>query len=188
MERLITAFLSSMLFYCLLFSPLYFVARFIIIKRSRFHLWKELLYYSFFLYCVSIFSQTILPSRDFLLGYETAVGRSNFTPFETIMHYVNLLGSPMHTVAVYNLVGNIVLFIPFGFYIPVIWRKLQSLWKMMIVSIIIPVFIETTQYFIGRSIDVDDVILNTLAIIIGYFIYRVGNWFLKITAYKKEKR
>ena len=104
------------------------------------------------------------------------------------MHYVNLLGSPMHTVAVYNLVGNIVLFVPFGFYIPVIWRKLQSLWKMMIVSIIIPVFIETTQYFIGRSIDVDDVILNTLAIIIGYFIYRVGNWLLKITAYKKEKR
>ena len=185
---MITAFLSSMLFYCLLFSPLYFVVRFIIIKRSRFYLWKELLYYSFFLYCVCIFSQTILPSREFLLGSDSAVGRSNFTPFDTIMLYVNLLGSPMHTIAVYNLLGNIVLFVPFGFYIPAIWRKLQTLWKMMIVSIAIPIFIETTQYFIGRSIDVDDVILNTIAIIIGYCLYIVGNRLLKITVYKREKR
>ena len=185
---MITAFLSSMLLYCLLFSPFYFVIRFKFIKRSHFYLWKELLYYTFFLYCVCIFSQTILPSREFLLGYESAVGRSNFTPFETIMLYVNLLGSPMHTIAVYNLVGNIVLFVPFGVYIPLIWRKLQTLWKMIIVSIVIPLFIETTQYFIGRSIDVDDVILNTIAIIIGYFLYIVGNVMFKITVYKRKKR
>ena len=170
-KQLITAFLFSMLGYCILLSPLYILIRFIFIKRTRFHFLRELWYYSFFLYCVGIFSQTILPSREFLLGHESAVGRSNFTPFETIQFYLNQLGGPMHTVAVYNLVGNIVLFVPFGFYIPSIWHKLQSLWKMVVVSFTIPLFIETTQYFIGRSIDVDDVILNTLAIIIGYSLF-----------------
>ena len=169
-----------MFFYCLLFSPIYFVARFLIVKRSHFHLWKELLYYSFFLYSVSIFSQTILPSREFLLGYESAVGRSNFTPFQTITLYVNQLGGPMHSVAVFNLVGNIVLFVPFGFYIPAIWKTLQSLWKMLIVSIIIPIFIEGTQYFIGRSIDVDDVFLNTIAILVGYCLFKIGKLLLQL--------
>ncbi len=158
--------------YCILLSPIYFLVRSIIIKRSHFHFLRELWYFSFFLYSVCIFSQTILPSREFLLGYES-VGRSNFTPFETIQFYVNRLGGPMHTIAVYNLVGNILLFIPFGFYIPSIWRKLQSLWKMVVVSFVIPLFIETTQYFIGRSIDVDDVILNTFAILIGYSLFYV---------------
>ncbi len=170
---MITAFLFSMFIYCILFSPLYFLIRFIIIKRAHFDFWKELLYYSFFLYSVCIFSQTILPSREFLLGYESTVGRSNFTPFATIQLYVNLLGGPMHTVAVYNLVGNIVLFVPFGFYIPLIWKKYQYLWKMLIVSFAVPLFIETTQYFIGRSIDIDDVILNTIAIIIGYILFKI---------------
>jgi len=173
--------------YCILLSPLYFLARFIIIKRSHFQLWKELLYYSFFLYSVCIFSQTILPSRDFLLGYESAVGRSNFTPFETIQFYVNRLGGPMHTVAVYNLVGNVVLFVPFGIYIPAIWNKLQSLWIMLIVSFAIPLFIETTQYFIGRSIDVDDIILNTIAILIGYSLFGIVKWTFQLYVYKVEK-
>ena len=184
---MITAFLFSMFGYCILLSPLYFLIRFIIIKRSRFYFLKELLYYSFFLYSVCIFSQTILPSREFLLGYESAVGRSNFTPFETIQFYVNRLGGPMHTVAVYNLVGNVVLFVPFGIYIPMIWHKLQLLWKMLIVSFIIPLFIETTQYFIGRSIDVDDVILNTIAILIGFSIFKIGKRVLQMYVYKEER-
>ena len=178
-KQLIIEFLTSMLLYCLLFSPIYFVIRFLIIKRSHFHLWKELLYFSFFLYSVSIFSQTILPSREFLLGYESGAGRNNFTPFQTIAFYVKQLGGPLHSVALYNLVGNIVLFVPFGFYIPVIWKKFQYLWKMLIVSITIPVFIEGTQYFIGRSIDVDDVFLNTIAIIIGFCLFKIGNCLLQ---------
>ena len=184
---MITAFLFSMFGYCILLSPLYLLVRFIIIKHSQFHFWKELLYYSFFLYCVCIFSQTILPSREFLLGYESSVGRSNFTPFETIQFYVNRLGGPMHTVAVYNLVGNVLLFVPFGIYIPAIWHKLQLLWKMLIVSFTIPLFIETTQYFIGRSIDVDDVILNTIAIMIGYSLFKMGKWTFQMYVYKAER-
>ena len=93
----------------------------------------------------------------------------------------------MHTVAVYNLVGNILLFVPFGIFIPSIWHKLQSLWKMLIVSFTIPLFIETTQYFIGRSIDVDDVILNTIAILIGFSLFKIGKWMIQINGYKAER-
>lgn len=178
-----------MLIYCILFSPLYFIARFLIIKNKNipFNGLHELWYYTFFLYCVCIFSQTILPSKEVLLGYEDAVGSSNFILFETIRLYLSKLGGPMHTVALYNLVGNIVLFVPFGFYIPSIFRQLQSFWKICLVALAIPLFIETTQYFIGRSIDVDDVILNTLAILIGYCLFYVVKRLLNFHIYKAEK-
>ena len=184
---MITAFIVSMLTYCLMFSPVYFIARFVKKKKQSFYFWKELWYFSFFLYCVCIFSQTILPSREVLLGNEELIGGSNFIPFVTIRFYINQLGGSMHTVALYNLLGNIVLFVPFGFYIPSIFRQFQSPWKMYVVAVAIPVFIETTQYFIGRSIDVDDVILNTLAILIGYSLFYVVRRMFKYRIYKAKK-
>ena len=44
---------------------------------------------------------------------------------------------------------------------------------MHVVAFLIPLFIECTQYFIGRSIDVDDVLLNAIAIVIGFVLYKV---------------
>ena len=111
----------------------------------------------------------------------------NLEPFRTINNYIWELGGPVHTIALYNLLGNILLFIPFGFFIPSIWRKCHSWWKMLLIALFVPLFIETTQYFIGRSVDIDDVILNMFAIIIGYILYMMIVFSYKMPSYKVEK-
>jgi glycopeptide antibiotics resistance protein len=172
--------------YCLLLSPIYFVIRGISLRNKAFYLWKELWNFSFFLFTVAILSQTIIPSRDFFSDFET-YQKLNLVPFQTINIYIGELGGPIHTIALYNLLGNILLFIPFGFFIPSIWIRCNSWGKMLLIALFVPFFIETTQYFIGRSVDVDDVILNTLAIIIGYILYIIFSFVLKTPYYKAEK-
>ena len=137
----------------------------------------------FFCYCVSIFSQTIIP--DFWIEngqLKFATGHfmsSNFIPFATIHNYIGQLQGPIARIAFYNLAGNIVLFIPFGFFIPLLWQKFRSIGAMLMISLCIPLFIEGTQYFIGRSSDIDDVLLNALAILFGYGVYLLV-YFMKI--------
>lgn len=47
-------------------------------------------------------------------------------------------------------------------------------------------FIEFVQYFIGRSADIDDLMLNTLGGILGYFIYvAFSNMFKDKNIWKK---
>ncbi|MEG0470958.1 MAG: VanZ family protein [Solibacillus sp.] len=131
----------------------------------------------FFLYCVSIFSQTIIPDFYFMNGtivFNTTSPymRSNFTLFQTIHLYYDQLSGPIAMIAFYNLAGNIILFIPFGFFIPLLFKRFRGWVKMHIVAFSIPLFIEFTQHYIGRSIDVDDVLLNAIAIIMGFALYK----------------
>lgn len=164
--------------YCLVCLPLYLLLRYYMMK-NRGKCWRrETVMLLFFLYCVSIFSQTIIPNFSMIDGRiifntTTAYSRSNFIPLKTILLYYDQLNGPLATIAFYNLAGNIVLFIPFGFFIPLLWPKCNGWVKMHVVAFIIPLFIECTQYFIGRSIDVDDVLLNALAIVIGFILYKV---------------
>ena len=182
---MIQSFLQSMFLFCMLLSPIYFLVRFWVMRKKPVSVVRESMMYIFFLYCVSIFSQTIIPHFNLINGdvdfyFERSYVSSNFVPFETISLYTKQLSGPLAHIAFYNLAGNIVLFIPFGLLIPLLWRAFRSFLGMLVLAIFIPVFIEGTQYFIGRSVDIDDVILNALAIIFGYFVYAVARRITKI--------
>lgn len=159
--------------------PFYIIVRGLYMRTREKNWFREMLMLLFFLYSVSIFSQTIIPNfyimnGRIVLDTLTAYARSNFTPLQTILLYYDQLSGPLANIAFYNLAGNIVLFIPFGFFIPLLWKKFRG-WRIMhLVAFSIPLFIEGTQYFIGRSIDVDDVLLNAVAIVIGFFLFKVG--------------
>ena len=188
-DEVIQTFVGSMLSYCILLTPCYIVLRFLWMRHRPKILFRELLMYVFFLYCVSIFSQTIIPHFSIIKGdvdfyFDHSFVSSNLTPFATISLYVHQLDGPLRHIAFYNLAGNIILFIPFGLLMPLIWRKLRTFWGMCVLAITIPVFIEGTQYFIGRSVDIDDVILNAIAIIFGYFVYAVIGEIVKIVEMK----
>ena len=68
-------------------------------------------------------------------------------------------------------VANIVMFIPWGFGLPFFRKKRQSVFSVVLFSALLPLFIETTQLFIGRSVDIDDLILNFTGGIAGGFCY-----------------
>ncbi|AXM88987.1 antibiotic resistance protein VanZ [Anoxybacillus ayderensis] len=77
-----------------------------------------------------------------------------------------------------NYILNIFMTIPFGFIFPLI-RKISSK-KMIFWSIFVPIIIEggqLLQFFLTsyseRIIDINDILMNTLGIWIGYFLYHI---------------
>ncbi len=96
-------------------------------------------------------------------------GPANWTPFKTIIPY--LLGSRGWLIGGMNILGNIVLLVPIGFLIPFVFTKIN--WKQIIlVSILYSFIIEGIQAILHIGIfDIDDVILNAMGIIIGYWKY-----------------
>ncbi len=93
----------------------------------------------------------------------------NLTPFRTIRNYLKYGGSAD---AIWvNIAGNIVMFVPWGFGLPLLWRRYQSFFKVMLMCLALPFFIEFCQLFIGRSVDIDDIILNFTGGMLGGLLY-----------------
>ena len=78
-----------------------------------------------------------------------------------------------------QLAMNIVMFIPYGLLLPIAFRLLRDWWKTGLAVLATTVTIETIQYFIGRSADIDDVIMNLTGGLLGYGLYCVLNRLLK---------
>lgn len=94
------------------------------------------------------------------------------TPFETINEYSTKVITFNKLEAFENIVGNIVLFIPYGF-LGILYRKLNHFKWLFLTFFITINIIEFSQYYFKRGFaDIDDVILNTLGAIIGFFIYK----------------
>ncbi len=73
---------------------------------------------------------------------------------------------------IWNVVGNMVMFIPSGIVLPIIYRQLNSFWKVVAAGAVISLCTEILQLpFPSRASDIDDLILNTLGVAVGYGIY-----------------
>ena len=106
--------------------------------------------------------------QPLLLDTQTMVPlRVNLKPF------VHLLWFDTRRDLLLNLIGNVCMFIPCGIILPVLFRKMDSFWKVTAAGAGISVCIEILQLpFAARASDIDDVILNTLGVAAGYLIYR----------------
>ncbi|MBD5151017.1 MAG: VanZ family protein [Oscillibacter sp.] len=70
----------------------------------------------------------------------------------------------------YMLLGNIVMFVPFGFFTALLWRGYT--WKRaLLAGVCITGFVECWQLCVGRAFDIDDIILNTLGVFCGYLLW-----------------
>ena len=112
------------------------------------------------------------------VSYWEQVGMSiNPTPLFTIRRYIRLLDSSSASlvrIAVINLYGNVIMFIPLGFLLPKVFKKLRKFWKVLLATAGIIIFVELAQLFsLMGSCDVDDLILNVLGAGIGYILYRI---------------
>ena len=69
-------------------------------------------------------------------------------------------------------VENILLFIPFGILVPLIFEKMRKFYKVTILGFSMSLIIEIVQLITKRGhFELDDILLNTLGTIIGYLIY-----------------
>ena len=78
--------------------------------------------------------------------------------------------------ALKNLLGNIIPFIPFGFLLPITYKKFSSAIKVLSIGLVSILLIEIFQFFTKLgNFDVDDIILNMIGIVCGYLIFFVFN-------------
>lgn len=95
----------------------------------------------------------------------------NLIPFKTILNYLS--GDATLKIAFKNLIGNIVIFLPLGFLLPILFKKIDSYKKILFVSFAFSLIAEATQLFFGiGSFDVDDLLLNALGGILGFAVLR----------------
>ena len=65
---------------------------------------------------------------------------------------------------------NVLLFVPFGFFLPVLWKEFRNAKKLFTAGFAMTSFIEIAQIFTGRATDIDDIITNITGTLIGYLI------------------
>ena len=117
-------------------------------------------------------------------GYDPAVpywdqvtAQLNLIPFRTLRLFADLLNSGVRshiTIAVINLGGNIIMFIPLGFLLPKVFPKLSSLPRELLTTAIIITIVEIIQLFtLVGSCDIDDLILNVVGSAIGYWFHKL---------------
>lgn len=74
--------------------------------------------------------------------------------------------------SLFNVIGNIVMFLPFGFFAAMLWRWWD--WKRALaLGLGITCCIECWQILVGRYFDIDDIIFNALGVLCGYLLWRV---------------
>ena len=100
-----------------------------------------------------------------LVTYEPEYNGTNFIPFREILRYKFGSSGFMRQV-----IGNIILFIPFGFFITY-YANIKSIGSAFFTSLASSLVIETVQYFIGRSFDIDDIILNVIGGVLGFLLF-----------------
>ena len=68
---------------------------------------------------------------------------------------------------------NVVLFVPLGFLLPLIWENENRFWKILLAGVSFSLLIELSQLLNLRSTDIDDLLLNTLGAVIGFVLFRL---------------
>lgn len=99
----------------------------------------------------------------------------NLYPFKTIFTYIIEYNNNNNAPFVINIIGNIVVFVPFGFLLPIAFQKqLNRLDKLLFASVTGILLIEMLQLVFKLGVfDIDDVILNSIGIVIGFVILKV---------------
>lgn len=131
----------------------------------------------FIIYLVGVAIVTLFPIvYSDPVAYTDAIKWYNFIPFKTA---ISAFQNGITTTAVAQIIGNIVLSVPFGTFVLILFR-IPQWWKKALIALIFPVLIECTQLIIGivignmyRNIDVDDILFNMLGVFLGYAIYTV---------------
>ncbi len=75
---------------------------------------------------------------------------------------------------IYHVIGNMFWFVPLGFLSPIVSKKFNEIKKILILSCIFSFTIELFQFLFNSGVsDIDDIILNVLGSLFGYYCYRL---------------
>lgn len=188
MEQII-GYIFDMLPFLLVMLPIYVFVRGIYLFRNKkgqsIQLLREFGLLLFVLYLTGVASQTIVPEFVIINNKLQAVDlgfnpdRINLEPFNKIIETQILVENGHISYLFIEVFGNICMFIPIGFFLPLLWDKFKNPFLTVFVCLFISFSIETIQLILPRGTDVDDIILNTSGGLIGYILYSVQKSRLK---------
>ncbi len=122
----------------------------------------------------SIHIATVFVFCYYLIGILTMTGigkLKSFSPEIVLIPFLDMISGPIDTVL------NIVLFVPLGFFLPLLYKKYSRISNIALTGFLFSLSIEIVQMFGRGSTDINDLITNTIGASLGYFIYK---WFMRI--------
>lgn len=133
---------------------------YLIKNHQKLVLYKELLMLSFIIYILCLFQ---------IVTFQDAVtwSSNNFIPFKEMFRYQ--IGSRLF---IKNVLGNIILFLPFGFF-TAYYLDIKKPYLIIILTLVASTSIEFVQMSIGRVFDIDDIMLNTIGGIVGFYLFSI---------------
>lgn len=108
-------------------------------------------------------------------------GSWNFVPLRTIRLMLAAASgawsagweSALFRMAVKNLLGNVLLFVPLGAFLPALFPGLRRFWRTLALSAGLVACVEGLQYLLAvGACDVDDLLLNAAGAAAGYGLWR----------------
>ncbi|MGG0174696.1 VanZ family protein [Gottfriedia acidiceleris] len=158
-------------------------------KNKKTIFWfKELIGLLLVIYTLMVISVTIFPLYNIPhWKLQFPYWSINYIPFTSIIRDISEVGIAysgdvvfMIKLIVRNVGGNILMFMPLGFLLPVLWENCKRLKNILMIGLIVSFSIESLQFVecllgvsLGRKIDIDDVICNVFGTILGYLIYKL---------------
>lgn len=146
-------------------------------QETKFLNYREIGIILFSLYIISLVAVTQFPFRTTIKNYMAVNIVPVFNTIKDMSHVHSGMESFMVRFWIINIVGNLVLLMPLAIFVPMLFKKFRSMKKTIILCFLVSVSIEFLQFlsmFCGnrRSVDIDDVILNTLGVVLGFFIFK----------------
>lgn len=163
----------------LLVGLLYIIFRFLKLKKnnSDINYKKEILYLIFVCYIAGLFNLVLVPRNFWNTIWYNIFYNLNENPFEGIFDFSYNFISTIYKIIIgeYTLgswvktmiVGNLLMFIPMGIMLPLVFKNINKK-NIFVIAILITLLIEILQPIVGRSFDIDDIIMNFIGSIIGY--------------------
>ena len=134
------------------------VPLFLLLDRSYFHNKKRTACYCILaVYLSGMFAVVGLPD----IRYIRFAPNYNFVPFRYMFSDFT------------NSFLNVLLFLPLGFFLPVLWKRFKKLGWTVLFGLCTSVLIEVLQIFTFRATDINDLMTNTFGTLLGWCIGRL---------------
>lgn len=178
----------------LLVVPIYLIFL-IIFRKNKRKFYYDIVFILFCIYILKLLSVTFLPFPLNGKAIESwKIVRKNWpviniTPFNEVYEIISntyIAGiSEVVKQLIFQIGGNILMFAPFGFLLPLLRRSANNVIRMLLISSITSFLIEFIQLSVSLAIgvcfryaDIDDIITNVLGALIGLLIFKL---FIKMT-------
>ena len=101
--------------------------------------------------------------------------RYNLIPLNEIKRFIKYHEILGYKSLIINIAGNILAFAPFGFFMPIVSPQDNRVLRVVVTGCCFSLLIEMLQLVFKIGIfDVDDILLNTIGVTVGYMGFRIA--------------